>query len=115
MSEEQKENTTQPITDEALVEKVIDVLHTCYDPEIPVDIYELGLIYSVKVAPINNIMVEMTLTSPMCPVAESLPKEVQDKIKDMPEVNDCQVEVVFDPPWDQEMMSEAARLELGFM
>lgn len=113
--EETQNNAAAPLTAEALREKVMDVLHTCYDPEIPVDIYELGLIYSIEVVPVNNIMVEMTLTSPMCPVAESLPKEVEDKIKGIPEVNDAQVEVVFDPPWDQEMMSEAAKLELGFM
>jgi len=112
MSEEVKE---QIITEDALREKVVDALHTVFDPEIPVDIYELGLIYKIDIFPINNVMVEMTLTSPMCPVAETLPQEVQDKIKDIPEVNDAQVEVVFDPPWDQEMMSEAAKLELGFM
>lgn len=118
MSNEQEniqEGAKAPLTDDELREKVIDVLHTCYDPEIPVDIYELGLIYKIDVMPVNNIMVEMTLTSPMCPVAESLPAEVQEKIKGMPEVNDAQVEVVFDPPWEQDMMSEAARLELGFM
>lgn len=111
----QEQESKAPLTDDELREKVIDVLHTCYDPEIPIDIYELGLIYKIDVMPVNNIMVEMTLTSPMCPVAESLPAEVQEKIKGMPEVNDAQVEVVFDPPWEQEMMSEAARLELGFM
>lgn len=111
MSEESKE----PIAQEALKEKVIDVLHTVFDPEIPVDIYELGLIYSIEIMPINNVMVEMTLTSPMCPVAETMPQEVKDKIAEMAEVNDVQVEVVFDPPWSQEMMSEAAQLELGFM
>lgn len=104
-----------PISEEQLKEKVIDTLHTCYDPEIPVDIYELGLIYDIKIFPINMVAVEMTLTSPMCPVAETLPLEVQDKIKSIPEVSDAQVEVVFDPPWDQDKMSEAARLELGFM
>ncbi|MBI1183565.1 DUF59 domain-containing protein [bacterium] len=105
----------KPLTQEQLREKVVDVLHTVFDPEIPVDIYELGLIYTIDIFPINNVMIEMTLTSPMCPVAETLPQEVKDKIADLPEVNDVQVEVVFDPPWDQEMMSEAAKLELGFM
>jgi len=100
---------------DALHERIIDVMHTVFDPEIPVDIYELGLIYKIEIFPINNVIVEMTLTSPMCPVAETLPREVQDKIKELPEVNEVQVEVVFDPPWDQDMMSEAARLELGFM
>ena len=110
-AEEQKSK----IANEVMQERVIDVLHTVFDPEIPVDIYELGLIYKVEVFPINNIMIEMTLTSPACPVAETMPQEVQDKVKEIEGVNDVQVEVVFDPPWDQEMMSEAARLELGFM
>lgn len=101
--------------EEMLRERVVDVLHTVYDPEIPIDIYELGLIYKIDIMPINNVMIEMTLTSPMCPVAESLPLEVQEKVKEIPEVNDVQVEVVFDPPWSQDMMTEVARLELGFM
>lgn len=112
------EETTAPApttTDEALRERIIDTIHTIFDPEIPVDIYELGLIYKIEIFPINNVMIEMTLTSPMCPVAETMPQEVQDKVKEIDEVNDVQVEVVFDPPWDQEMMSEAAKLELGFM
>lgn len=112
MTTEDKEIKT---ADEAMRERVIDTLHTVFDPEIPVDIYELGLIYKIDVFPINNIMIEMTLTSPMCPVAETMPQEVQDKVKEIDGVNDVQVEVVFDPPWDQEMMSEAAKLELGFM
>lgn len=112
MTTEDKEVKT---ADEAMRERVIDTLHTVFDPEIPVDIYELGLIYKIDVFPINNIMIEMTLTSPMCPVAETMPQEVQDKVKEIDGVNDVQVEVVFDPPWDQEMMSEAAKLELGFM
>ncbi|MBI3142293.1 MAG: DUF59 domain-containing protein [Bacteroidetes bacterium] len=101
--------------EEMLREKVVDVLHTVFDPEIPVDIYELGLIYKIDIMPINNVLIEMTLTSPMCPVAESLPQEVKDKVIEIPEVNDVQVEVVFDPPWTQDMMTEVARLELGFM
>lgn len=113
-----QENKTQEMDEKSILqlkERVVDVLHSVFDPEIPVDIYELGLIYKIDVFPVNNVYVEMTLTSPACPVAESLPQEVQDKIKGIPEVNDAQVEVVFDPPWGQEMMSEAARLELGFM
>lgn len=110
-----KETSQLTAADAALKERVIDTLHTVFDPEIPVDIYELGLIYKVDIMPINNVMIEMTLTSPMCPVAESMPQEVQDKVKEMEQVNDVQVEVVFDPPWDQGMMSEAAKLELGFM
>lgn len=109
-----EENKT-PTAEDAMRERVVDALHTVFDPEIPVDIYELGLIYKIDVFPINNIMIEMTLTSPACPVAETMPQEVQDKVKEIEGVNDVQVEVVFEPPWDQEMMSEAARLELGFM
>lgn len=96
-------------------EDVIDVLHTIYDPEIPVDIYELGLIYDVKVSDEGDVEIEMTLTSPNCPVAETLPIEVQDKVKTLAEVEHCRVEIVFDPPWDKSMMSEEAQLELGFM
>ena len=97
-----------------LEQRVYDVLKTCYDPEIPVNIVELGLIYEVKVSEGNDVHVLMTLTSPACPVAESLPPEVENKIKMMPDVNDAKVEITFDPPWDKEMMSEEAKLELGF-
>ena len=95
-------------------EKVIGVLKTCFDPEIPVNIYELGLIYEIKVDDANDVYVKMTLTSPSCPVAESMPPDVENKIKGIPEVNNARVEVTFDPPWTQELMSEAAKLELGF-
>ena len=95
-----------------LKEKVIETLKTCYDPEIPVDIYELGLIYDVRVED-ADVSITMTLTSPMCPVAESLPPEVEAKVRAMPEVSGARVEVTWDPPWNPEMMSEAARLELG--
>ena len=95
-------------------EKVLETIKTCYDPEIPVNIYELGLIYEIKVSDGNDVNVKMTLTSPNCPVAESLPVEVETKIKTIAEVNDAKVEITFDPPWTQEMMSEAAKLELGF-
>ncbi|MDX2001311.1 MAG: SUF system Fe-S cluster assembly protein [Chitinophagales bacterium] len=98
-----------------LKEEVINVLKTCYDPEIPVDIYELGLIYEVKVDPGNNVLVIMTLTSPSCPVAGSLPGEVEAKVKAIEGVADAKVELTFDPPWEQSMMSEAAQLELGFL
>lgn len=98
---------------EAIKNKIVDVLKTCYDPEIPVDIYELGLIYDVKVDDNNNSVVTMTLTSPMCPVAESLPAEVREKIKKIDELNDVKIDLVWDPPWDQTMMSEEAKLELG--
>ncbi len=97
----------------SLEERVIDVLKTCFDPEIPVNIYDLGLIYEVKVNEGNDVFVKMTLTSPACPVAETLPPDVENKIKELPDVNSAKVEITFDPPWDKEMMSEEARLELG--
>ena len=96
-----------------LEERVVDVLKTCYDPEIPVNIYDLGLIYEVKVNEGNDVYVKMTLTSPACPVAETLPPDVENKIKEMPDVNNAKVEITFDPPWDKDMMSEEAKLELG--
>ncbi len=95
--------------------EVIEVLKTCYDPEIPVDIYELGLVYEVNVDPANNVKVLMTLTSPTCPVAETLPPEVEQKIKGIDGIGDVKVELTWEPPWDQTMMSEAAKLELGFL
>ena len=98
-----------------LREKVLDSIKTIYDPEIPVDIYELGLIYEISVFPVNNVYVQMTLTSPSCPSAEAIPAEVEEKIKGIKGVNDVEVELTFDPPYTQDMMSEAARLELGFM
>jgi FeS assembly SUF system protein len=96
-------------------DRVIEVIKTIYDPEIPVDIYELGLIYEVKVDSEFNVNVQMTLTSPSCPVAESLPVEVEEKIAGTKGVNSAKVEIVFEPPWDKSMMSEEALLELGFM
>ncbi len=92
---------------------VIDALKDIYDPEIPVNIYEIGLVYEVEVDQDGHVRVEMTLTSPMCPVAESLPPEVREKVAAVEGVTSAQVEVVWDPPWDPDMMSEAARLELG--
>jgi len=100
---------------DALKEKVVEAVKTCYDPEIPVDIYELGLIYDISVSPSSEVAVKMTLTSPACPAAASLPGEVEDKIRVMAEVKDVKVEVVWDPPWNPSMMSEAARLQLGMM
>jgi len=97
----------------SLEERVKDVLKTCYDPEIPVNIFELGLIYEIRVDAGNDVYVKMTLTSPACPVAETLPVEVEQKIKNIPDVNNAKVEITFDPPWDKEMMSEEAKLELG--
>lgn len=97
----------------SMEERVIDVLKTCFDPEIPVNIYDLGLIYEVKINEGNDVFVKMTLTSPACPVAETLPPDVENRIKELPDVNSAKVEITFDPPWDKEMMSEEARLELG--
>lgn len=94
---------------------VIDVLKTIFDPEIPVDIYELGLIYEIVVKEDGFIHIDMTLTSPNCPVAESLPKDVEDKVNTLGGVTGCKVNIVFDPPWTQDMMSEEAKLELGFL
>ena len=96
-------------------DKVMAALKTVYDPEIPVDIYELGLIYEINVYPVNNVFVLMTLTSPSCPSAEVIPSEVEQKIRAIEGVNEVKVEVTFDPPYSQDMMSEAAKLELGFM
>ena len=100
---------------EALKEKVVECLQTIYDPEIPVSIYELGLIYRVDIIPINNVQITMTLTAPSCPAAQSLPIEVDQKVRLIEGVNDVYVTVTWDPPWDKSMMSEAAQLELGFL
>ncbi|WP_299619492.1 DUF59 domain-containing protein [uncultured Tenacibaculum sp.] len=100
---------------EDLGDKIVRVLKTIYDPEIPVDIYELGLIYDVFVSEENDAKILMTLTSPNCPVAETLPVEVEDKVKTLKEINDCEVEITFDPTWTREMMSEEAKLELGML
>lgn len=98
-----------------LEEKIIQTLKTCYDPEIPVDIFELGLIYEIAIDDEAKVKIKMTLTSPACPVAGSLPPEVEAKVKAIPEVNDARVEIVWSPPWDKDMMSEVAKVELGFM
>lgn len=103
------------MTEAELREEVIKAIKQVYDPEIPVDVYELGLIYEIRVFPVNNVYVQMTLTSPSCPSAGTIPGEVEQKIREIPGVADVQVELTFDPPYTQEMMSEAARLELGFM
>ena len=97
----------------SIKDNIIKNLHTVYDPEIPVDIYELGLIYDIKVDKENNVKVNMTLTTPNCPVAESLPKEVKDSIMEIKEVNKVDLDLVWDPPWDKSMMSESAKLELN--
>ncbi len=109
MSEETTVDTQE------LGEKVINVIKTIYDPEIPVDIYELGLIYDVLVNEDNDVKILMTLTTPNCPVAETLPLEVEEKVKSLKMVKDAEVEITFDPPWTQELMSEEAKLELGFL
>lgn len=107
---------SEEITSElTLRDKVVQAIKTVYDPEIPVDVYELGLIYEIQVYPVNNVFIKMTLTSPSCPSAEVIPSEVEMKVKAVEEVNDVQVELTFDPPYTMEMMSEAAKLELGFM
>ncbi len=98
-----------------LKEEVIRALKGVYDPEIPVDVYELGLIYDIKIFPVNNVYVLMTLTSPSCPSAEAIPVEVEQKIREIEGVSDVSVELTFDPPYSQDMMSESAKLELGFM
>ena len=98
-----------------LENKIVDMLKTIYDPEIPVDVYELGLIYEVKISPENNVEIDMTLTSPNCPVAETMPKEVEDKVASVEGVASCKVNIVFEPTWDKDMMSEEAKLELGFL
>ena len=100
---------------QSIGDKVVVVLKTIFDPEIPVDIYELGLIYDVMVSEDNDVKILMTLTSPNCPVAETLPLEVEEKVKTLKEVNDAEVEITFDPTWTQDMMSEEAKLELGFL
>ena len=98
-----------------LEEKIIEVLKTCYDPEIPVDIFELGLIYEIEIDDEANVILKMTLTSPACPVAGSLPPEVAGKVASMEGVNSAKIELVWSPPWDKEMMSEEAKLNLGFL
>ncbi len=104
-----------PPSPAGLEEQVIEVLHTCYDPEIPVNIFELGLIYGVSVEPSGHVGIRMTLTSPHCPVAASLPMEVEDKVRALPGVKEAKVEITWDPPWDPSRMSEAAKLQLGML
>ena len=99
----------------ALEEKVIEVIRTCYDPEIPVNIHELGLIYGVKVEPTGAVGIKMTLTAPNCPAAQSLPIEVEGKVGSVEGVTDVNVDIVWDPPWEPSMMSEAAKLQLNML
>jgi FeS assembly SUF system protein len=100
---------------EDLKEKVIEKLQTIFDPEIPVSIYELGLIYEINILPINNIQIVMTLTAPGCPAAQTLPVEVDQKLREIEGVNDVHVAVTWSPPWDKSRMSEVAQLELGWL
>lgn len=100
---------------DVLRDQVIGCLKTIFDPEIPVNIYDLGLIYRVDIMPINNVQVTMTLTAPSCPAAQSLPIEVDQKVRLIEGVNDVHVVVTWDPPWDKTMMSEEAQLELGWL
>jgi FeS assembly SUF system protein len=111
-------NRTKPTTprgtlQQALEEKIIDQLKTIFDPEIPLNIYELGLIYDIDIDPENRVHLRMTLTAPACPVAGSLPPQVEAQIESIPEVKSAQVELVWDPPWTRDMLSEAARLQLN--
>jgi FeS assembly SUF system protein len=107
---------SEEITETAeLGDKIVKVLKTIFDPEIPVDIYELGLIYDVFVNEDADGKILMTLTTPNCPVAETLPREVEEKVKSLDEVKDAEVEITFDPPWSQDLMSEEAKLELGLL
>ncbi len=98
-----------------LMQRVIDEIKTCFDPEIPVDIWELGLIYELDLNEENDLKITMTLTSPNCPVAESLPAEVENKLKLVPGIKSATLKLTFEPPWEKDMMSEVAQLELGFM
>ena len=109
MSEEEAFNSN------AIGDKIISVIKTIYDPEIPVDIYELGLIYDVMVNENFDVKILMTLTTPNCPVAETLPVDVEDKVKTMKGIKNVEVEITFDPPWTQDLMSEEAKLELGIL
>ena len=103
------------VNTELLGEKIVEKLKSIFDPEIPVDIYELGLIYDVFVNEKNDVKILMTLTSPNCPVAETLPVEVKEKVQSLDAVRDAEVEITFEPPWTKDMMSEEARLELGML
>jgi FeS assembly SUF system protein len=100
---------------EFLEKEVIDLLKTIFDPEIPVNIYELGLIYKVEITPENDVIVEMTLTTPACPVAESLPEEVRSRVAGVYEINEVSVNLVWEPQWNMDMMSEEAKLQLGML
>ena len=109
------EETNTTNNDLALKEDIVRAIKNVYDPEISVDVYELGLIYEINIFPVNNVHILMTLTSPACPSAEEIPGEIEMNVRELKDVNDVTVEVTFDPPYATDMMSEAAKLELGFM
>ena len=114
MATDEIPDSTHPAVDSNdLYEKIVDMIRTIYDPEIPVNIYEIGLIYNIDISPSNEVHIRMTLTSPACPSAGTLPGEVEDKVRRLEEVNGARVEVVWDPVWTPSMMSEAAKLQLG--
>ena len=113
--DKEKQTEEKVIQDDSLRDKVQRAIKTVYDPEIPVDIYELGLIYEINIYPVNNVFVLMTLTSPSCPAAETIPNEVEQKLRKIEGVNNVKVGITFDPPYSTEMMSEVAKLELGFL
>ena len=98
-----------------LAQRVVEEIKTCFDPEIPVDIWELGLIYGIDISDDSDLKITMTLTSPNCPAAESLPAEVENKLKQLPDIKSVKLDLTFEPSWDKNMMSEVAQLELGFM
>jgi len=115
MSDERPETAVDRTDPQGIEASVIEALKNCYDPEIPVNIYELGLVYKVDVDGDGNVEITMTLTSPACPVAGSLPGEVEMRVRGVAGVKDVRVELVWDPPWHQDMMTEAAKLQLGFL
>lgn len=105
----------KPLTEDSLKQKILDAIKSVYDPEIPVNIYDLGLIYEINIYPVNNVFILMTLTSPACPSAEQIPGEIETKVRSIEGINDVKIEITFDPPYNQDMMSEAAKLELGLL
>ncbi len=107
--------TQETYDNPALKEQVIDALKQVHDPEIPVNIYELGLIYEITIYPINNVHILMTLTSPSCPAAELIPSQAESNVRSIPEVNDVAIELTFDPPYSPDRMTEEAKLILGFL
>ena len=115
MEEKQNEIINTAQYQPELKKKVVAAIKEVYDPEIPVDVYELGLIYEISIYPVNNVYIQMTLTSPACPSAEAIPEEVEQRVSEIEEVNEVNVEITWDPPYSPDMMSEAAKLELGFL